>query len=226
MQKHFCHRVLRFLMPLSTNAIPIRFVSFDAEGTLATHAFTRRFMRQVVPALYSRTYGMGFEEGVEQVFSEYESIGIGKREWYDIQYWFQRFGLGSPFAAIEEFRTTIEFYPEVREVLEGLGARYTMVVASSTPVEFLRPLLRDVECHFVRFFSSTSELGKVKDREFFTWLASELDAEPSEIVHVGDSWQGDVVSPSAAGLKAYHLDRSNASNGSLRSLLEFSQLLA
>lgn len=169
---------------------------------------------------------MGFEEAVEQVFSEYESIGSAKKEWYDIQYWFHRFGLGSPFAAIEEYRTEIELYPEVRAVLEGLSGRFTLVVASSTPLEFLRPLLRDVEHHFVRLFSSTSECGKVKDREFFSWIAAELDADPCEIVHVGDSWHGDVVSALEAGLKAYHLDRSLACRGSLGSLQEFSQLLS
>ena len=211
---------------MSTVAARIQFVSFDAEGTLVTHAFTRRFMRQVVPAVYARTHGLAFEEAVEQVFAEYDSIGMNRKEWYDIQYWFHRFGLGSPFAAIEEYRTAIEFYPEVTAVLETLSENYIMLVASSTPLEFLRPLLRDVEHYFVRLFSSTSEWGRVKDTEFFTWLSKELGVEPSEIVHVGDNWQRDVVSPSAAGLKAYHLDRSLVLSGSLGSLREFSQLLA
>ncbi|MBE9505370.1 MAG: HAD family hydrolase [Chloroflexi bacterium] len=202
-----------------------RFVSFDAEGTLATHAFTRTFMQEVVPALYARKHGLGLEEATTQVFSEYESIGMQRREWYDIQHWFHWFGLGSPFPVIDEHRSAIEFYPEVSSVLESLSGRYTLVVASSTPLEFLRPLLRDVEHHFLRFFSAMSEWGKLKDEEFFRWLCRELGAEPSEVVHVGDSWEHDFVGSSRAGIVAYHLDRYAAANGSLGSLLDLLPLL-
>ena len=202
-----------------------RFISFDAEGTLATHAFSRTFMREVVPALYARKHGLGLEEATTQVFSGYENIGMQRREWYDIQHWFHWFGLGSPFPVIEEHRSAIEFYPEVSSVLESLSGRYSLVVASSTPFEFLRPLLRDVEHHFLRFFSATSQWGKLKDEEFFKWLCRELDAEPSEVVHVGDSWEHDFVGSSGAGIVAYHLDRSDTANGSLGNLLDLLPLL-
>ena len=202
-----------------------RFVSFDAEGTLATHAFTHTFMQEVVPALYARKHELELEEATTQVFSEYETIGTRRREWYDIQYWFRRFGLGSALPVIDEHRTAIEFYPEVSSVLESLSRRYTLVVASSTPLEFLRPLLRDVEHHFLRVFSATSQWGKLKDEEFFRWVCRELDAEPSEVVHVGDSWEHDFMSSSGAGIVAYHLDRHDAADGSLGSLLDLLPLL-
>ena len=182
-------------------------------------------MQKVVPALYARKRGLGLAEATAHVFSEYESIGMQRREWYDIRYWFRRFDLGSPLPVIESLRSTIEFYPEVPTVLESLSGRFTLVVASSTPLEFLRPLLRDVQPYFLRMFSATSEHGRLKDEEFFRWLCRELDAEPSEVAHVGDSWEHDFVSSSGAGIAAYYLDRHNAANGSLGSLLDLLPLL-
>ena len=202
-----------------------RFVSFDAEGTLATHAFSRTVWREAVPALYARKYGVSLDEASERVFAEYESIGSGRRELYSIGYWFERFGLGSPLPVIEELRSSIEFYPEVPTVLESLSGRFTLVVSSSTPIEFLRPLLRDVQRYFLRVFSATSEHGRLKDEEFFRWLCRELDAEPSEVVHVGDSREHDMVGPSGAGIVAYHLDRKGTANGSLGNLLDLLPLL-
>ena len=202
-----------------------RYISFDAEGTLATHVFSRTIWREAVPALYARKYGVPLGEAAERVFAQYESIGKGRRELYDISYWFERFGLGSALPVIEGLRSKIEFYPEVPTVLESLSGRFTLLVASSTPLEFLRPLLRDVQPYFLRMFSSTSEHGRLKDEEFFRWLCRELDAEPSEVVHVGDSWEHDFVGSSEAGIVAYHLDRCDTANGSLGSLLDLLPLL-
>ncbi len=203
----------------------IRVVSFDAEGTLASHEFSRSFWQQVVPALYAEQQGMPFDEAAQWVYGEYMSIGPGRREWYDIGYWFQRFGLGIPGPAIEAHRPVIQYYPDVRPVLESLERRFVLVVASSTPYEFLRPLLREVEASFQRVFSSTSDCGRLKDTHYFRWLSGELKAEPHEILHVGDHVERDYQCALAAGMHAFHLDRTGESGTALRSLEELLDLL-
>ncbi len=198
----------------------VQVVSFDAEGTLATHTFSRAIWQGIVPQLYGRKHGLLFEEATERVFAQYQSVGPNRREWYDIGYWFERLGLGEPLPVIEAHRHLIEFYEETEYVLRALSGRYILVVASSTPLEFLRPLLRDVEDLFTHYFSATSTLGRLKDEEFFRWMCGELRVAPAGIVHVGDSRERDYQSPVSAGLVALHLDRSRSVNNCLHTLTD------
>lgn len=198
----------------------VRVVSFDAEGTLASHAFSRSIWQEVVPALYGERHGLTFGDAAERVFAEYATIGVNRPEWYDIGYWFRRFELGDPGPVFERHRSLIEFYPEVPHVLEALGGRYVLVVASSTPLEFLGPLLRDVQHCFAHVFSSTSLCGRLKDAGFFRWVCEQVGVEPDEVVHVGDHLQRDYVSAREAGITAFYLDRSGQSDAAIRSLTD------
>ena len=195
-----------------------RVISFDAEGTLATHDFSIAVWQEVVPSLYAETRGIDVQTAKQVVFAEFMRIGMRRREWFDIDYWFDKFGLGPAAPVIEANRHRIEFYPDAVPVLEKLRGKYQLVVASSTPHEFLEPLLRDVQPYFTRMFSATSEFGVVKDARFFEWMCSELQVEPSAVVHVGDSWQKDHVSSGQAGLVSFFLDREHADGSSLHSL--------
>jgi FMN phosphatase YigB (HAD superfamily) len=202
----------------------IRVISFDAEGTLASHAFSRSIWQEIVPTLYGQQHGLTFEDAAPQVFAQYATIGPNRQEWYDIGYWFRRLGLGEAAPVIEAHRHLIQIYDDVVPVLDALRERFTLVVASSTPLEFLSPLLRDVAPAFVRMFSSTSACGRLKDEEFFRWLCREVGADPSQTVHVGDNRLRDYEYPSAVGLRAFHLDRSGESNSALHSLRELLEL--
>ena len=210
---------------MSANLRSIRVISFDAEGTLASHAFSRTIWQEVVPALYAELHGLGFETAAQRVFAEYASIGPGKREWYDIRYWFRRLKLGEPSPVIEAHRSLIEVYSDVAPVLDALKERFVLIVASSTPHEFLQPLLRDVERSFVHMFSSTSACGRLKDEEFYRWMCREVGVEPCEVAHVGDNRVRDYESASSAGLAALYLDRSGQCSSALHSLAELPEHL-
>jgi len=168
--------------------------------------------------MYARSRGIGVQEAKRTVFAEYMRIGMKSREWFDIDYWFNKFELGPSAPVIESHRHLIEFYPDAVPVLQSLRGRYRLVVASSTPYEFLEPLLRDVSPYFTRMFSATSEFGSVKDAEFFGWMCHELDVDAGRVVHVGDSWNKDHLSAGNAGLLSYHLDREETNGSSLHSL--------
>lgn len=210
---------------MATGLEQVRIISFDAEGTLASHAFSRAIWQEIVPRMYGEKHGIPFEQAAEKVFAQYHTIGPNRREWYDIGYWFHRLDLGEALPVIEAHRSLIEYYPESRPVLDALCGRYQLVVASSTPLEFLGPLLRDVEGAFDRYFSATSALGRLKDEEFFRWMGREMGVDPSEVLHVGDSWDHDFVSSSDAGMRALYLDRSGGKDHSLHSLLDLVAVL-
>ena len=141
-----------------------------------------------------------------------------RREWFDIDYWFDRFELGPAAPVIEAHRHRIEFYPDAVPVLQQLQGKYQLVVASSTPYEFLEPLLRDVHPYFTRMFSATSEFGAVKNAGFFRWMCTELEVEPADVVHVGDSWKKDHLSAEEAGMASYYLNREGTDGSSLHTL--------
>ena len=195
-----------------------RVVSFDVEGTLVTHHFTRYVWQTALPRLYAEEYGLTEEEAQETVLSEYLSVGIERPEWFDIDYWMKRFKLGGAEALIESHRLLIEYYPETVRVLDALAGRYMLVAASSTPLRFLHYILGDLEHYFWRVFSATTTFGKAKDREFFQWMCSEMGVLPAEVVHVGDNWQSDYVSATEAGMVALYLNRSRNDDGFLGDL--------
>lgn len=203
---------------METRLQRVKVISFDAEGTLASHAFSRTIWQEVVPRMYGEKHGLPFAQAAGQVFAQYHTIGPNRSEWYDIGYWFRRLDLGEALPVIESHRSLIEFYPDSVPVLNALRGRFRLVVASSTPMEFLKPLLRDVDQSIDRYFSSTTALGRLKDEEFFRWMCAEMEAEPSEVLHVGDSWNHDYVSASAAGLVSLYLDRSGSGDDCLHSL--------
>ena len=203
---------------MTENLLKPRVVSLDVEGTLVTHHFTRYVWQSAVPRLYAQQYGLTLQEAEETVLSEYHSIGMGRAEWFDIDYWIRRFRLGEAEPLIEAHMSLIEFYPEVLHVLNTLSGRYTLIAASSTPLRFLRYILGDIEHYFTHVFSATTTFGKTKDREFFDWMCAEMSVAPESVVHVGDSWEGDYLGASAAGMAALYLDRSHDDDGSLFSL--------
>ncbi len=204
----------------------VELISFDAEGTLVTPEFSEAIWHETIPAIYAHRTGMDIARARETVFEEYATIGERRLEWYDINYWFNRLDLGSAERAIDECLSRIGYYPEVMRVLESLGGRYRLIVASCTPHDFLRFLLADTEHHFVKVFSSVSDYRQLKSPAFYRSICEEMGVEPGRAVHVGDNWQLDFVNSREAGLHAVYLDRSGSTDGqSIKDLTELEKHL-
>ena len=186
----------------------IRLISFDAEGTLVTPDFSYAIWQEAIPAIYAQKHGLDLVQARESIFDKYTEVGDQKLEWYDIQHWFNLLGLGDPEPVIQSCLDKAGYYPEVNEVLSSLKGEYELVVASGTPIELLDYLLRDVEFHFSRIFSSISHYKQVKSPDFYLAICQEMGVSPNEVVHVGDSFQFDFLVPKELGIHAFHLDRS------------------
>jgi putative hydrolase of the HAD superfamily len=206
------------------NEDEIKIVSFDVEGTLVTTDFSAAIWFEGIPGDYASRYGISFKEAEKIVFNEYEKIGDQKMEWYDINYWMRKFNLGRSDKFLAGYRDRIHLYPEVRDVLESLGRKYTLVVASGTPREFLEHLLKDINHHFNMIFSSTSDFRSTKNKEFYRVICRQMGSAASSIVHVGDNLQFDFHSASEAGLHAYYLDRKNEEKIAEYSMQNLSEL--
>jgi putative hydrolase of the HAD superfamily len=186
----------------------IKVISLDVDGTLVTPDFTDAVWYEGIPNLLAARRGISYTEARSFVDSEYHSIGDQRLEWYDITWWFKRFGLEGHKQMMEQFRNRIGLYPEVEGVLNILGERYTLVIGSASTREFLPFTVETIQHHFARIFSSITDYGKVKTPEFYQTLCREMAVKPVEVVHAGDHRQLDYDNASAAGVNAFHIDRS------------------
>ncbi|MBN2187122.1 MAG: HAD family hydrolase [Dehalococcoidia bacterium] len=205
----------------------IKVISFDAEGTLVTPDFTYSIWSEAIPSLYAQKKEIEFAQAKKIIVEEYDKVSDQRPEWYDIKYWFDYLGLGSPDPVIRSCQNRLSYYPEVAEVLSSLACKYELIVASGTPVELLRYLLQDVKHYFAHVFSSTSHYRQLKNPDFYLAICETMAVEPSEVVHVGDNWQFDFLNAKQAGIHTFHLDRSGSNHESLADLTQLkSDLLA
>ena len=200
----------------------IKVVSFDLEGTLVTPDYSQSVWHEGIPSLYANQNGIDFERAKDIVLREYQKVGDQRKEWYDIKYWFNFFGLGDYRKVLEQHRNQLSQFPDVLPVLSSLGRKYRLIIATGTAREFLPYLLDGLESHFVRVFSSISDYGQLKSPRFYAQVCQEMGVKPHEMVHVGDSRQFDFIAAKEAGVKVFHLDRAQQpGNGdSLQSLTE------
>jgi HAD superfamily hydrolase (TIGR01549 family) len=202
-----------------------KLISFDAEGTLVTPDFSLAIWHEAIPALYAQKNGVDITQARKYVAEEYGKIGDQRLEWYDLRYWFRYLDLGSYESAIQNCLNKIAYYPEVTEVLSSLASEYTLIVASGTPLELLHFLLRDVASYFARIFSSVSHYRQLKSPDFYVKVCEEMGIKPSQVIHVGDSWQFDFLNARQVGIRAFHLDRSGSNHESLADLTQLKYVL-
>jgi len=194
-----------------------KYISFDMDGTLIDPEFTDWVWGQGIPSLYSKKNGLPFERAKAMVVNEYEKVGEGAIEWYDIKYWFRFFQLEQNWKDLmEQFVDKIRVYPDVNHNLDRLKERFPLILTSNAGREFI-----DIEMeatglgkYFSRIFSATSDFGVVKKTtEFYQQVCHLLHVDPQEIVHVGDHYEFDYLVPRRLGIHAFYLDRSGQRGG-------------
>ena len=206
----------------------IKVVSFDMEGTLIPTAFSSLVWETDIPRLYGEKNGLGFDEAKRRVMEEYDTVGQGAPEWYDVDYWFRRLGLDGDWRRLlEERKDACKPFPEVPSVLERLGERYRLIVSSNTIREFLEVQFRCFPSTFENMFSALSDYGGVKDTTFFCRVSETMGVDLACMVHVGDSVRFDFEAAVELG-RSFHLDRDGESDGPsvLKNLEEFESALS
>ncbi len=207
-------------------------VSLDLDGTLVDMSFANRVWLEEIPRLYSLRHGLPLQRAREVVRGEYDRVGDGRLEWYDLRYWLRKFDLAvEPQELFERSRGAVRVYPEVPEVLEELrGEGYRLILLTNAPREFASFQLRalGLEGHFDRFFSSFSDFRRIKrSEETYLRILQECSLSPSQLVHVGDHFEYDYQVPRRVGIRAFYLDREGRTSGEfvVRDLREFRERL-
>ncbi|MEM2875502.1 MAG: HAD family hydrolase [Candidatus Bathyarchaeia archaeon] len=193
----------------------IKVVSMDLEGTLVTLHFSDMVWNVGIPKLYAEQRELTFEDAKRVVFEEYQKIGDERREWYDINFWFKNLNLKGDWKGLmEAYRGELEVYHEVPEVLKTLSGRYRLILLSNSSREFIEFELKALGKGFERVFSATSDFNTVKkSAQVYRMVCEILGVRPSEIVHVGDHYESDFLTPRTVGIKSFYLDRSGRTSG-------------
>lgn len=206
----------------------IEVVSFDMEGTLIPTDFSSLVWETDIPRLYGEKNGLGFDEAKKRVMAEYDTVGQGAPEWYDVDYWFRRLGLDGDWRRLlEERRDACKPFTEVPGVLKRLGERYRLIVSSNTIREFLEVQLRCFPGTFEKVFSAPSDYGGVKDPLFFRRVSETMGVDLARMVHVGDSARFDFEAADELG-SSFFLDRDGESDkpNVVKDLTEFESALS
>ena len=207
----------------------IRYISFDLDGTLVDYEFTDLVWHLGIPELYARKEGLDLSQAQEFVLQQYHKVGDEALEWYDLGFWFRRFGLqGSPQDLLKQYAEAVRVYPEVHEVLRKLGRRYRLVVLSNASREFMEVELErgGLRGYLSVALSAVSDFGMVKKEPGFYRRACEfLGVSPREVVHVGDHEKFDKEVPQEVGIRSFLLRRNGSREGSLRDLWQLCQIL-
>jgi putative hydrolase of the HAD superfamily len=198
----------------------VRVVSFDVEGTLATPDFSYAVWFEAIPLRYAEKNGISLEQARKAVEEEYRKVGDQRLEWYDVRYWFDKLGLGTPVPMMQRCENQVRYYPEVKEVLASLSEKYKLVVASGSTRDFLHHLLQDIEPYFSEIYSSITDYRQLKTSEFYLKMCQAMRVEPEQVVHIGDNWQFDFMAPREIGIQAFYLDRKQQTKNSVANLLQ------
>ena len=212
---------------------PTRVISFDMDGTLTDLSFVDSVWLQGIPNLFAKENQISLEEAQKRVKSEYDRVGNEKLEWYDLNYWLDKFSIdASPQHVLSSFREKIRVFEEVPAVLENFKNRgYRLIVITNARREFVDIEMQQagIQGFFERIFSSPSDFHLIKNAtRVYEEVCIACEISPSEMIHVGDDQDFDFEVPRKLGINAYLLDRTGKKTGThtIYSLEEFEKKLS
>jgi len=207
----------------------MKVISFDLDGTLVSTDYVDAVWLERIPEIYASRYGISFEEAKEYVEKEYLKIGPEALEWYDLDYWIEKFDLNTKSEDI--LKSCIEklyLYTDASEILEKFSKKYELIILSNASHRFIEieTDFLGIKKYFRNIFSSVSDFKKTKkDEDVYKKVCKIIGKNSSDVVHVGDNYEFDYVVPSKVGIKAFYLDRKENMNGEniIRNLLELEE---
>ena len=189
----------------------IKLISFDMDKTLVKSTYADLVWLEGLPKIYALEKKIDLEKAKQFLLEKYDEIGEDRVEWYDIEYWFNRFNLKYNWRELlEKYRYAIETYSEVTNVLRRLYKKFDLIIASNARREFIEVELEETKLrkYFTHVFSSTSDFHKVKKTtEFYSMICDKMNIHPDEMIHIGDHEEFDYNIPRKLEITSFHLDR-------------------
>lgn len=206
-------------------------ISFDLDGTLVTTDYVDAVWLEKIPEIYAEKNKISFEKAKEIVEREYFKVGPESIEWYDINYWIEKFELNIHWKdLLKSCIKKLKFYPDVIDVIERLSEKNELIIISNASKEFIETEIETLgfEKYFSKIFSAVSNFNKTKkDEEIYEMVCKNLGIEKERMIHIGDNYEFDYLAPRKAGIKSFYLDRKGNENGEyvVKDLREFEEKL-
>lgn len=194
----------------------IKVISFDLDGTLMKGTYADLVWLEGLPKVYAKEKNIEFEKAKRYLQQLYDEVGDNRVEWYDLEYWFNRFNLRSNWKdLLEQYKYAIEPYLEAPSVLKRLKEKCDLIITSNAKREFIEIELEEtnLRTYFTAVFSSTSDFHKVKKvADFYTMVCQNLNIHPTEMIHIGDHKEFDYIIPKNIAIHSFYLNRKKTSN--------------
>ena len=206
----------------------IKVISFDWNGTLINfNGFDEVFWFTAVPELYAKKHNLSFKEAKKIVLEKYNKKGSHNPEWYCPSFWFKKFGFEEDWKEeLEKSLEVVDIYPEIKEVLDILKNKFRLFCFSRSARELVQTNLEVLGLidYLEGIFSTASDFNcSQKNKEAYLQVCDKMNVKPSEVLHIGDSYERDYLEPKKAGLNVVFLDRNGTGKvqGSVKDLKEF-----
>jgi len=192
----------------------IKVVSFDLDGTLVKSTYADKVWLEGLPKIYSKEKNIKIDQAKSYIYDLYEKVGEDRKEWYDIEWWFNKFQLKSSWQKLlDSYANYIELFPETYETLEILSKKFLLIIISNAKKEFIEIQLQKtgIKPFFKHVFSSLSDFNLVKKTpEVYKNVLKLLKIRPGEIIHVGDNFEFDFKSPQRICINSFYLNRKKS----------------
>ena len=185
-------------------------ISLDLAGTLIDFHFFDYVWNEAIPQLYAQEQGWDIQRAKQWVLQEYAQISTNDLRWYLPEYWFDRFKLHKdPDQIFQNHTNKIRVYPDVIPTLQQLHQQHSLILSSGIPRNIQKIILEQFPPVFSQTFSSTSDMQEPKKSiKFYQHICTTMAVAPTNVLHCGDDWHTDVVTPQTIGITSYLLDRT------------------
>lgn len=208
----------------------IKYISFDMDGTLIDEKYDHLFWNVEIPKAYAEKNNLSLEEAKNKVYSEYySSLYIEKiTNWTDYHYWLKRLEISEEKVTKILLHEALQF-KDAKEILEYLSKKYKLIIVTHGDPNLSKFKLRDLKKYFSKIIHVMDDYNLPKSKHVFELIIKDLKIAPEEIVHIGDTFNDDYLSPQAAGIKSYLLRRKvkkeELQENEINSLLDLKKVL-
>ncbi len=187
----------------------IKIISWDLQGTLSDADFSDEFWIELLPRLLIE----------KQMNINLSKFGKYDYRYYSTSYWLEKLNINFS-KVLELLHNKPLFFKDTKKLLEKMNKK--MIIVSSTTHNFINVELGNNNSFFSKIYSSLEDFNiPGKPAKLYKKIASLHNVKPSEILHIGDSYEMDITNAKKAGLKTFYFDRKQSRDEIVKELAEF-----